>query len=310
MIVLKDLLYISVDIFHQLEKDGTAEVEKTETGARQCRAEKQIWEGVKKRISEINLPCRYEAEDHYPQDIVENPQFLVRIDLIDGTCDYVRQQREIPEPFTTVISVSPLKDNLIFDDVIAGGVTDLRNGEWWVADKDKGAVMGCMPRLAGIRMIQDENPLRVKIQYQEHTPVHTTDIWRRVNGLTRFLWPQCHEVWNSGSVAMDMILVALGEADIFYNGLPSISDEGQRGHELGACYRILKEAGGYAIDMRTNEELGKSPFLFDEQTSVVMGVNKEKVDEFWSKIQENLAKAEPLLKQLWELVPSERWSLG
>jgi len=315
--VVTDLLTHSCNLIRILGDKGLVELEKTETGARQCTAENEVWRHAVDLIRERGLPIRLNAEDHHPVTLAENPEFEVWMDLMDGTAGFVRNKRSLGEPVTSVIAITPVKDNLSFKDVVASGVIDIRTGEWWSAEKGKGAFTGALN--LGVRTLGcEENKFKTTSQYQVHTPVHTTDPWRRVNGFVRFLWPQCHEVWNSGSVAMDMLLVALGEADLFYNGLPSISDEGQRGHELAACYLLLKEAGdGYALDMRTEQDLADTSFIFDGQVPVVMGVNQEKVMEFWEKIKKNFAKLNlalvqgeiKSLKGLLDLIPPERWSL-
>jgi len=310
---------------YQTPQLGATEVEKTEQGERQSMTALGIWnlihsfiDGLYSRgelyLSEIGIII--EAEGHDPIRFEGDDSrfvYVIRLDPSDGSCGYARQRRKLFEPVTTVISVSPFKKSPLFRDIIVGGVVDLRNGEWWIAEKGKGSFKGVMDKVNKEGVV-----FKILPQDHLHTPVHTTDPWRRTNGITRFLWPQSHEVWNSGSVAMDMILIALGEADVFYNGLPIVSDEGQRGHELGACFRILVEAGGYALDMRTGNTLGDSPFLFDEQTPVVMAINKKKARAFWKKIRENYFKVNSALKagevkslkDLFEVIPSERWSLG
>lgn len=292
--IVRKILKLSYDVCKELGDKGKVEVEKTETSDRQCQAEKDIWLTIKGFVKKNELPVIFEAEDHHPIQFCEDPEFIIRQDLIDGTCAYERGQRIISEPIATLVAITPARDNLFFKDIIVSGMIDLRSREIWLAEKGEGTFRGIVTGAEKLFKIKDQTSLGM--------PVFTSDFYRRVNGITRFLYPKCLEIWN-GLSSMNMLMVAMGEVDLCFNGLPQLSPEGQKGQELGPLYRILIEAGGYAMDMRTEKSLGASLYLFNEQTPVVMADSRKRAHEFWGIVKENFEKNEKILRQLWENIP-------
>jgi hypothetical protein len=156
-------------------------------------------------------------------------------------------------------------------------------------------------------------------QYHQHSPLLAAEFYRLINRLTLFLVNQSVEWTDMHSSFLNILQVVLGKADCFFNNvLPHVSDEGQRGHELGAIMPFVKELGAYALDMRTGRPLAETPFTFDGMTPVMIGVDEKTVEYYRTMIATNLSlvtigseasSVGDLIEKIVKAVPRERWSL-
>ena len=123
---------------------------------------------------------------------------------------------------------------------------------------------------------------------------------RRASSFIRFLLP--FEVYpefvsDSHSSASVMLWALRGYNDSWFNfNLPGLTGAGQRGHELGAMAVFARAMGAAAFwvkvetDQLTLHSLDEAPYIFDGQTSVVMGPDEKIVRYYVNLINSGLRK--------------------
>ena len=205
---------------------------------------------------------------------VENPTYTnglrVFIDPLDGSLNFLRSKGNIALPYTSVISVTrPVGSTLIFGNILASGVVDLRTNEVWYAEKGKGvafSIYGQRVEANGRKVLDLGMGVVIgEFYYPEN---------RR---LLMDVFPEKGWLRNCGSAAYEMMLVASGVADAY------VCDR-QKNHELGAGYLAVTEAGGAALDFDGND-LGLTVYDFNAQTPVVLGATKEIALEIVERIK-------------------------
>ncbi len=264
-------------------------------------------------VAEGNDPIKFPGAAH-----------TMYVDPVDGTAGFARSIEsgvETSDP-ATVISIVSNREVVTFGEVVASGGLNLRSGQMWIAADGEGALVG--QAQTGWTFARIE-PIRL---YNRHSPLLASEFYRLINRLTMFLINQPVEWSDFHSSFLNILQVPLGKADCFFNNvLPDVSNEGQRGHELGAIMPFLKEVQGYAMDTHTMRPLEETPFTFDGMTPVVIGVDKATIRYYWKMIQENLYKrivvadrdgdeeiicemsAREVIGLLYKTISTQRWSL-
>lgn len=297
---MKEALWKIVDVLlsaalrakEEIELAGLSigkEVERTDGNKRQVLLGKWVREFMIAALHVEHIPFTIEFEGWKPLMVCapegKTPILDIRVDPLDGTASLARlsrtQARMLSHDFAAVVTIAPFKDDLCFKDLLAAGVLNFGSGQRWMAVAGEG-VRIVDPDVRGeFRRYQkperpncDMHALRIHVEH-----------FRRVNGLARWLLPYHIENVDMPSSALNILLAALGEGDIFMNNpLPSLDGgfEGQRGHELGIGYVFCREVGGRAIDTRTGNDLGETPYTFDGMTPVILGAYPEVVEKYRS----------------------------
>ena len=299
----------------------TREAPLTDLGKRQTVLEQAVYDGLRTLISKIDTGVELFIEGYNP--VVNDPEKAIEytwyVDPLDGTANTCRWHdvgaRKIGSDFSLVFSLMPLLNHIpTFGDVMIGAGLDWRTGQFWIAQTSVGAFTGWANNPASLR------PLKRQTQYHRHSPLLACEFYRHVNWVTRLLANQPVEWSDLASSFINILRVPLGETDCFFNNIiPEISQEGQRGHELGAIMPFITTMGGYAIDMRTGGSLANSPFTFDGMTPVIIGVDRETVCYYWEMMETNKNRliefggshyyAYDLIKALHLQLGTQRWSL-
>ncbi|MBI4054063.1 MAG: hypothetical protein HY397_01905 [Candidatus Doudnabacteria bacterium] len=291
--LLLDLLGRASQLREHLGSRWCEEVQWSDLGKRQTRFERCFSQLLFSNTQLGGLGAIVEVEGWKPRVLgLHAPQYELFVDPMDGTANTCRWQdtgsRLIGSDVTAVIAVAPYERArpLLFADFFAAGAVDLRSAEGenqiWVAEKGRGAWTAANPKATLAPMTPGRN-------YHRHSPLVACEFFRHVNWATRLLVNQAIEWSDMASSFMNMLRVALGEADCYINNvLPEYSSEGQRGHELGALMPFLSELQGCALDARNRRPLGESRFTFDGMTPVIIGVDRETVDYYLGLINQSL----------------------
>jgi len=183
------------------------------------------------------------------------------IDPLDGSLNYLTKGLTQGLPFSMAITVLEKIENATFNDVIASGVIDFRNGDLWTSAKeDHVRAFSCINT-------QNCQPCRAeKLDLGKMIVVGEFYYPENREKLVKAFSGQKGWLRNPGSAAYEMALVASGQVAAF------ICDR-QKQHELGAAYRLVKEAGGVVVDF-DGKDIGSRAFLFNFQTPVILAGNQ------------------------------------
>lgn len=261
----------------------------TPGGKRQSLLEKRIYELLVQESAALWMDAFDICVENYPPISKPRTRYTMYVDPVDGTANTARWvscgARQIGAAVATVLAIAPKKENLKFGDFTLGAGLDLRDGEYWIASKGEGAWTGTT------YLARDTRAVVPKKQYHRHSPLLGSEFYRHINWAARLLVNQAVEWADTASSFVNMLRVPLGETDCFFNNLlPEVSQEGQRGHELGAISVFIKELQGCALDTRTMKPLATSLFTFDSMTPVIIAVDKTTALYYWRMIQKNLNK--------------------
>lgn len=194
----------------------------------------------------------------------------VTADPLDGSLNYALRGGGLGLPYSACVTVLKKRNNAVFNDIIAAGVIDLRNGDIWISKK----IISNYRTFFNQQFVNTTKEARLDIgkmivigemYYPENRDL-LCEIFSGQKGWLR----------NPGSAAYEMALVASGTAVAY------ICDR-QKQHELGAAFALVKGAGGVAVDF-DGVDLGAVPYLFNAQTPVLLAANWEIAKNLFFKI--------------------------
>jgi len=182
---------------------------------------------------------------------------IIRFDEIDGTANY---EVERP-PYCTVICVSPIEGRL-FKDIIYGGVLEHVTGKMWSALKGRGCFF--VDGRGKGRILKD----REKGFIEGRTDIFCDNgHYKDEKDKVRFIDGFERSERNVGCAGYHLAAVANGEIHGFVGPV-------QKGHELGAGYRITRETGGGIVDFN-GRVIGHKPYEFNGVYQIVAGQTLE-----------------------------------
>jgi myo-inositol-1(or 4)-monophosphatase len=194
----------------------------------------------------------------------DNPVLTIAWDDIDGTDNYHRYHGDLP--YCTVITIfdSPKP---CFKDAIVAIVMSHTSGNIWHAIRGEGTFFNLRPaRTSGKTRISGGQRESVNIDHY----IGSHSISRLLK-----LYP---EVWvkDFGAAAYQFAVVSSGKLDGFIN-------LGQKGHEIGAGYLLVKEGGGEILTLE-GSKLDDIEFDFNGIMSVVAGSSAQLCEEILSML--------------------------
>jgi myo-inositol-1(or 4)-monophosphatase len=239
----------------------------------EIKADKIIGQALIKSFEEYlqGIPFTIEVEGlgRFDKDLSEETKakYYITVDPLDGSLNYRLKGETLGLPFSSVVAVFEDSDPQ-FQDCLMAGVIDLRNGDLWVAQRNKDCfVNGKRCTTSGKKEIDLRNGIIIGEFYYPENRELLVKIFEGEKGWLR----------NPGSAAYEMSLVASGQADAF------ICDR-QKSYELGAVYCLVKEAGGYVCDFQGND-LAERVYEFNSQVPVVVAATKELANRIVNRIE-------------------------
>lgn len=204
------------------------------------------------------------------------------VDPIDGSLNFKDRGHMNGFPHTSCITILKDGDRTTFDDVLYGGIIDLRPdiSDIWLTERQaEGYRTWCgrgRYRLQEARVLphQELNLGGMNVIGEMYYPENRDELVRAFgrrerNGVA--YQPQKGWLRSIGSAAYEMASVASGQAVAFVCGT-------QKQHELGAAYALVKGAGGVAVDWN-GEDLGGRSYSFVVQTPVILAANRQIADQ-------------------------------
>ncbi len=182
----------------------------------------------------------------------EQSKHYITVDPLDASLNYKLKGETLGLPHSAIVGIFN-KPNPTFADCVMAGSIDFRSGDTWIAEKGKGCFLNdkrC--GTSGKSDVDIKNGIIIGEFYYPENRELLLRLFRGEKGWLR----------NPGSAAYEMSLVASGQADAF------ICDR-QKGHELGAAYLLVTEAGGYACDL-AGRNLSEREYRFNSQFPVIL----------------------------------------
>lgn len=199
------------------------------------------------------LPARVLSEEAEPVDLAASPTYTIAFDDIDGTDNYARGMGMLPHCTLVCLFDSP---EPCYRDALVAGVIEHVSGCVWHAVRDRGCFLDGGPTHSSGRRRLDRRTVTI------------VDHYGSGNDLARFgpIYPRAW-VKDYGSSALHLAGVSSGMFDAFLGSA-------QKGHELGAGYLLIREAGGAVTDWEGGP-LHDSPYDFDGRRPIVAAATPE-----------------------------------
>jgi fructose-1,6-bisphosphatase/inositol monophosphatase family enzyme len=212
-----------------------------------CDLEEQIYEGaIRFKPGDATL-----FAEGFP-DVEGSGSVVWYLDPVDGTAYYARQRSDNPFDVSIVVAAAT---GPTYGDVIESAVGDFTSREIWATNSSRdGRTVVLPPKMGQLSWREVTAGGNT-----EHDPIFQTDAYFPENAAFRLMlsnpenseWPR-FEVLNMGSMVLQGVKVANGEADALFNLV------GPKGYELTAMYAIARGAGATTLDARTGQELGST----------------------------------------------------
>lgn len=191
------------------------------------------------------------------------------VDPIDGSLNYKTRDRLIGSPYTAVVTVLAKYEQATFDDVLFSAVLDLRpkSPDLWYACREN---TWLNEQIVSTSKETKLDPGSQIIMTETYYPKNREALLRIFDG-------QKGNYSRLGSAAYEMALVSSGNAIAFICC-------SQKNHELGATQRLVRSAGGVAVDWE-GISIGSRPYDFRAQTPIILAANQSIADEICARVR-------------------------
>lgn len=203
-----------------------------------------------------------------------SPSFLIGWDDIDGTDNWRRAEGSMP--YATIIFVyAGCKPK--FNDALVAVLCEHISGNIWYAVQGE----GCYFKARDMRKFK-RCSTSGETRLYEKTAVRIDSFAMRDSGHVEIVDCLIKKSWikDAGSSGYHFAAVAHGSADAFVNS-------SCKGHEFGAGYLLITEAGGFVSDWRGNSYTQKS-FEFDGKYLVLCAATERLGKEILTVINKKI----------------------
>jgi len=202
----------------------------------------------------------------------KNPNLWFCVDPLDGSLNYRKRGLSLGAPYTICMTVLDRFDDATFSNVVLGANMDFRNGDTWISEKRKDgnfrtSFNGIVQKPSDAVNLNLGSDIFVGEMYYPSNRRLMSEIFEGQKGYLR----------SFGSAAWEIASVASGQV------LAHICDQ-QKQHESGMGYAVVKGAGGVAVNFK-GEDLGDTPFTFNDQNDVIFAGNEVIAEEIVRRIQ-------------------------
>lgn len=250
---------------------GEELVQKNQFGETALRVDVEAEEAVIDFLKRENVPIRIISEEHGQVDISPDPKYLGILDGLDGSNRY--QAGRGVERYGTMFGVFSNLDPK-YSDYISSGIMEHSTGRLFSADRDAGSFV----------MIESGERTLLHVSKKDvmdnTTKIYINEYWevcRKVflEKLRKFKTadPRAYATYFSdlGSGNVDLVLTCTGKNNL----------------EIAIGYGFVKEAGGFMVDLES-EDFGDKKYLEwgqKEQLPVIVAANMTLVQELINNIK-------------------------
>lgn len=245
--ICKNALYKSHQVLESLSDKGTSEIHDEHVTDISTKGDVAVSQALIRFFEDQKIPAILYSEEAGRIELMENPKYTITFDDIDGTDNYYRGRGILP--YCTVVSIFDSPEPS-FDDVLVAGIIEHNSNRLWYAVKGKGCYLNNVRCNTSERKRLDRRTLVIIDHY------NVDDDISRFLKIYQHSWVKCF-----GSAAFHLAGVSSGLFDAYLSPL-------QKGHELGAGYLLIKEAGGFLRDLNDNP-LDKMKYDFNSKYSII-----------------------------------------
>ena len=236
-----------------LGADGAAEIQADHVVDISTRGDMAVSRSLIDHFAATGLPARILSEEADPVVLAASPEYTLAFDDIDGTDNYHRGSGVLPHCTLVCLFDSPEPR---YRDALVAGVIEHVSGRVWHAVRDRGCYLDGHPTQSSGRTPLDRRTAVI------------IDHYSSASDMARFgpIYPQSW-VKDYGSSALHLAGVSSGMFDAYLGSA-------QKGHELGAGYLLIREAGGVVTDW-SGRALGDLVYDFDGRLPIVAAATAE-----------------------------------
>lgn len=225
----------------------------------------EVSKALKKYFLDSGLNAVYQSEELGRINNPLNPKYAVFWDEVDGTFNW---QRGGLLSSAAVISAFEYKENLLFKDSLFAGVLDLKSGDLWYAERNKGCYLNNKKvHSFGRRDLGKNTKLMLDLG-----PCPSIKLQKTFLDLNASSW-----VGNISCAGIHLAGVASGNFDGAVLPL-------QKAHELSAGYLLITESGRYIADFQ-GRDLANQQFDFNAKYQIVAADTKSLGEKILDKIR-------------------------
>ncbi len=253
----------------ELADEGKEEVDNGDPVNTATTADVAVSHALLAHFKESQIPAIVYSEEAGKRQYGEKPQFLIGFDDIDGTENWRRSENVMP--YTTIIFVYDNPEPL-FKNALVAVMQEHTSGHTWLAvrgegcyfkKKDWSGFQRCYT--SGEKALTRKTGVRLDLYAMREQK-------DAITALVEAAW-----VKDAGSSGYHFAAVSNGCIDAFINSAG-------KGHEFGAGYLLIKEAGGFVVDSKGHSYDAK-PFAFDGRYDYVCAATKELGEKILSKMK-------------------------
>ena len=209
------------------------------------------------------VPAVLYSEESGRLDLTKHPKYIITFDDLDGTDNYYRGGDMLP--YCSIITLVDKLDNPHFDNILLAGIIEHRTKNMWLAVRGEGCYLnGKVCKTSGREILNR----RTSIVLDHYGSTPDIELFKNLYASS---W-----VKDFGSAGFHLAGVSSGIFDAFVNTK-------QKGHEIGAGYLLVKEAGGTVIDFN-GKDISSLIYDFNAKYKIIAGATRE----LSNKILENI----------------------
>jgi len=248
-----DALDVSTATLADLGAEGAAEIQDDHVVDISTRGDMAVSRALLDYFAATGLPARVLSEEAEPVVLAASPSYTVAFDDIDGTDNYHRGMGVLPHCTLVCLFDSPEPR---YRDALVAGVIEHVSGRVWHAVRERGCFLDGLPVHGSGRSRLGRRAVTIVDHYG------SSDDIACFGPLYPGAW-----VKDYGSSALHLAGVSSGMFDAYLGSA-------QKGHELGAGYLLVREAGGVVTDWG-GEPLHDLAYDFDGRLPIVAAATPE-----------------------------------
>lgn len=260
--ICKDALLLAHRRLKDLGEAGSAEIHTKPESDIVTRGDIDVSNELIRFLEKQEINAIVRTEESGAVMLHPEPSLTICIDDIDGTDNYYRCRQLLPH--CTVISVFDSVEPVLADALVAA-VIEHRSGYLWHAVRGKGLFLDNEAVRTSGKKVLNRRTLCIIDHYASSGSV------KSLSGLYKNAW-----VKDFGSAAFHLAGTASGFFDAYVSTM-------QKGHELGAGYLFMEEAGGCILDF-SGARLGSQTYDFNGTYGIVAAATDDLCEQILLRI--------------------------
>jgi myo-inositol-1(or 4)-monophosphatase len=230
-LICKEALQLAHKVIQDMGGRGYSEVHEAHVVDISTEADMAVSHALKDFFVQKKIPAILWDEESGKTELMPNPQFTIVFDDIDGTKNYHHGKGVLP--YCSIVCIFDASEPK-FADALAAGILEHVTGTIWIAERGKGCyVNGKKASISGKKILDSTTFIAIDPHTSRGENAKFLDIYDHY-------WLR-----DYGCAGLHLAGLSSGIFDAYICGH-------NKGHELGAGYLLVKEAGGVITDWKGN----------------------------------------------------------